>query len=324
MLRYIFRRVLLMIPVMLGAIIIVFTINFCSEVSPAVIALGSHALDEELLAKTEHEMGLDRPYLVQLGEYLLNLIRGDLGDSYVYPQKVATLIKARIPNTLKISVMSICFAAVIGIPLGVIAALRQNTIVDYGTTTFAVLLNSMPSFLVAVLLMIVFAVKLRWFPVSGLDNWTGYVLPIAAATVTPITQNARMTRSAVLEVIRLDYIRTARSKGIDEGTIRIRHVLRNALIPILTLIGGSLGHCVAGSILVEKIFNVPGMGTLISQSISVKDYITVQGCVIVCALFVTVMNLLTDLAYAAVDPRIRAQLSVKKRRREKPAAVREG
>lgn len=309
MFRYIIRRILLIIPVLLGAIIIVFTINFFSASNPAMIKLGLEANDPEKLAVMEHEMGLDRPYFVQLGSYLLDLCRGDLGNSYVYNKTVSELILARIPNTLKLSLGAICLSVIIGIPLGLIAALRQNTIVDYATTTLAILMNAMPGFLLAVLLMIIFAVNLKWFPVSGSDTWKHFVLPGIAAGVMPITQNARMTRSAVLETIRQDYVRTARSKGIAEKKVIFRHILKNALIPIITLIGTSIGTCLAGSILVEMIFNIPGMGTLINSSIMAQDYITVQGCVVVCAIMVTIMNLLTDLAYAAVDPQIRARYS---------------
>lgn len=321
MLRYISRRILLIVPVLLGAIIIVFTINFFSSSNPAMIKLGLSASDPEKLAAMEAEMGLDQSYFVQLGNYLVGLLHGDLGDSYVYDKTVSELIMARIPNTLKMSSGAILLSIIIGIPLGLIAALRQNTAIDYATTTFAVLMNAMPGFLVAVLLMIVFSVNLGWFPVSGADSWKSFVLPVIASGIGPITQNARMTRSSVLEVIRQDYVRTARSKGIAEKKVISRHILKNALIPIITLIGTSLGTCLAGSILVEMIFNIPGMGMLISSSISAQDYITVQGCVLVCAVVVTVMNLLTDLAYAVVDPQIRAQYTAGSKKKKKGTAA---
>lgn len=321
MLRYIIKRLLMIIPVLLGAIIIIFTINYFSATNPAMIKLGLSASDPEKLAAMEHEMGLDRSYLVQLGDYVLKLCKGDLGDSYVYSKSVADLVKGRIPNTLKISIGAIFIAVILGIPLGLAAALHQNTPVDYATTIFAILLNAIPGFLIGVFLMVVFAVKLKWFPVSGIDSWKSFVLPVIAAGVGPVTQYARMTRSSVLEVIRQDYVRTAKSKGISDREIVLRHVLKNALIPIVTMIGGSLGGSVAGSILVELIFNIPGMGTLISQSISQKDFITVQGCVVICAIVVCVMNLLTDLTYALIDPRIKAQYTVEHKRRLKQAAA---
>ena len=272
-----------------------------------MIKLGLNAKDEVKLAETREEMGLNRPYIVQLGDYVWKLCHGDFGNSYVYSKSVWELLSSRIPNTLKLGIGAMIISICIGIPLGLVAALHQNSAIDYATTTFAVIMNAMPGFLVAVILMLVFALKLGWFPPSGADGWKSFVLPIIAAGIGPITQDARMTRSSVLEVIRQDYVRTARAKGIAEKQVISRHVLKNALIPILTMVGSGLGSCLAGSILVEMIFNIPGMGMLINSSIMSKDFITVQGCVVVCAVVVALANLLTDLAYAFVDPRIMAQ-----------------
>lgn len=323
MLKYIIRRLLLIIPVLLGAIIIIFTINYFSTTNPAMIKLGLSANDPELLAAMEAEMGLDRPYIVQLGDYLLGLLHFDLGDSYVYAKTVSELLGARIPNTLKISIGAMLIAVCLGIPLGLLSALHQNSIIDYITSILAILLNAIPGFLVAVVLMQVFGVTLKWLPVSGADSWRHFILPIIAASMGSLAQNARMTRSSVLEVIRQDYVRTARAKGIEESKVTTRHVLKNALIPILTTVGNGLGAAMAGSILVELIFNIPGMGTLINQSINNKDFITVQGCVVVCAIVVSVMNLVTDLAYAAVDPRIKAQYSAGSKSRKERQAEKE-
>ncbi len=323
MLKYILRRLLLIIPVLLGAIIVVFTINFFSTTDPAMIKLGLSASDPTKLAAMRETMGLNRPYIVQLADYVWNLFHGDLGDSYVYSKTVWELLAGRIPNTLKLGIGAMVISVCIGIPLGIAAALHQNSAVDYITTTFAVVMNAMPGFLVAVLLMVVFALKLGWFPVSGADGFKSFVLPVIAAGIGPITQNARMTRSSVLEVIRQDYVRTARAKGIAESKVIMRHVMKNSLIPILTMVGSGLGTCLAGSILVEMIFNIPGMGMLINSSIMSKDFITVQGCVVVCAIVVALANLLTDLAYAAIDPRIKAQYTAGSRRRVKAAQGKE-
>lgn len=324
MLKYIVRRLLLIIPVLLGAIIIIFTINYFSTTDPAMIKLGINAQNEEMLADMRHEMGLDRPYIVQLGDYLLNLCKGDLGDSYIYSKTVAELIGSRIPNTLKISLGAILISICLGIPLGLAAALHQNSFIDYLTSILAILLTAIPGFLVAVVLVQFFAVKLGWFPVSGASNGIrSFILPTIAAGVGSLAQNARMTRSSVLEVIRQDYVRTARAKGISEGKVVTRHVLKNALIPILTMVGNGMGAAMAGSILVEMIFQIPGMGMLINNSINSKDFITVQGCVLVCAIVVCVMNLLTDLAYAAVDPRIKAQYTAGSKNKKKASAAKE-
>lgn len=323
MLKYILRRLLLIIPVLLGAIIVVFTINFFSTTDPAMIKLGLSASDPYKLAAMRETMGLNRPYIVQLADYIWNLLHGNLGDSYVYSKTVWELLAGRIPNTLKLGIGAMVISVCIGIPLGIVAALHQNSAVDYITTTFAVVMNAMPGFLVAVLLMVVFALKLGWFPVSGADGFKSFVLPVIAAGIGPITQNARMTRSSVLEVIRQDYVRTARAKGIAESKVIMRHVMKNSLIPILTMVGSGLGTCLAGSILVEMIFNIPGMGMLINSSIMSKDFITVQGCVVVCAIVVALANLLTDLAYAAIDPRIKAQYTAGSKRRAKAAEGKE-
>ena len=320
MLKYILRRLLLIIPVLLGAIIVVFTINYFSTTDPAMIKLGMSASDPYKLAAMRETMGLNRPYIVQLADYIWKLLHGDLGNSYVYSKTVWELLAGRIPNTLKLGIGAMLLSICVGIPLGIVAALHQNTVIDYATTTFAVIMNAMPGFLVAVILMLIFSLKLGWFPVSGAESFKSFVLPVIAAGIGPITQNARMTRSSMLEVIRQDYVRTARAKGVAERVITTKHVLKNALIPILTMVGTGLGTCLAGSILVEMIFNIPGMGMLINSSIMSKDFITVQGCVVVCAVVVALANLLTDLAYAAVDPRIKAQYTAGSKKDKKKAA----
>ena len=320
MLKYILRRLLLIIPVLLGAVIVVFTINYFSTTDPAMVKLGLSASDPYKLAAMREQMGLNRPYIVQLADYIWKLFHGDLGNSYVYSKTVWELLAGRIPNTLKLGLGAMVLSIAVGIPLGIAAALHQNTAIDYATTTFAVIMNAMPGFLVAVILMLIFSLKLQWFPVSGADGFKSFVLPVISAGIGPITQNARMTRSSILEVIRQDYVRTARAKGIAERVITTKHVLKNALIPILTMVGAGLGTCLAGSILVEMIFNIPGMGMLINSSIMSKDFITVQGCVVVCAVVVALANLLTDLAYAAVDPRIKAQYTAGSRKDKKKAA----
>ena len=307
MIRYIIRRILLMIPILLGVIIVVFTINFCSESSPAVTILGATATPEKV-AQVEHELGLDRPYLEQLGSYLYNLVvKRDLGNSYVYKTPVAKLIAARLPSTVKVGLMGVVLSVIIGIPLGVLAAVKQYSVLDYGATFLSVILSAVPSFWLALMLITIFSVNLHWLPVSGVGTWKHYVLPVISVAIGPIAMITRMTRSSMLEVIRQDYIRTARAKGLSEGNVIIHHVLQNGLIPVATIVGMMIGISMTGAIIVETIFNIPGLGTLMNSSISSKDYITVQGCVLICAFIVTTMNLLTDIAYAFIDPRIKAQ-----------------
>ena len=327
MIRYIIRRVLLMIPILLGVIIVVFTINFFSESSPAITILGATATPEKV-AQVEHELGLDRPYLEQLGNYLLNLItKFDLGNSYVYKTPVAKLIAARLPSTVKIGLMGVLLSIVIGIPLGVLAAVKQYSVFDYGATLLSVILSAVPSFWLALMLITTFSVNLGWLPVSGVGTWKHYVLPVISVAIGPIAMITRMTRSSMLEVIRQDYIRTARAKGLSEGNVVFHHVLQNGLIPVATIVGMMIGISMTGAIIVETIFNIPGLGTLMNSSISSKDYITIQGCVLVCAFIVTSMNLLTDIAYAIIDPRIKAQYTASsggRKREEKAETPKEG
>ena len=305
MLKYIVRRLLLIIPVLLGAIIIIFTINYFSTTNPAMIKLGLSANDPVLLAEMEHEMGLDRPYIVQLGSYLWDLLHGDLGDSYIYSSTVAQLIGGRIPNTLILSIGAILISICVGIPLGLAAALHQNSIIDYITSILAILLNAIPGFLIGVVLMQVFGVALGWLPVSGVDSWQGYILPIIAAGVGPISQNARMTRSSVLEVIRQDYVRTAKAKGVAKWKVIFKHALRNSLLPIITYAGPQIAYIITGSMVIETIFTVGGIGSKFVSAISNRDYTMIMATTIFLATLMVAANVICDLLYKVVDPRIK-------------------
>lgn len=321
MTKYILKRILMMIPVLIGVVIIIFTINYFSAVSPAVLLCGPNATAEELAAK-EAELGLDQPYLVQIGTYFWNIVtKGSLGQSYVYKQPVLDMILLRLPITIKIGFFAALLSAVIGIPLGILAAVKQNSIFDYVSTVLSVILSAMPAFFLCLILMLFFSVRLKWLPVQGIESWKGYILPIVATGVMPIAMTTRMTRSSMLEVIRQDYVRTARAKGVPERAIIWKHTLKNALIPIITVVGMNLGLSMTGSVLCETIFNIPGLGLLMNSSISQRDFITTQGCVLICAFIISGMNLLTDLCYAFVDPRIKAQYkSAKKPKAEKRKA----
>jgi len=298
---------LLLIPVLLGVIVIVFTINYCTEGSPAFTILGAAATPENV-AEVEHEWGLDRPYLVQLGSYIWNIVsKGDLGTSYSYRRPVAEMIAERLPNTVKLGLLSVLFSIVIGIPLGIVAATRQYSALDYSATALASVLAALPSFWLALMLMLFFSVKLKWLPVSGLGTWKNWVLPVVANGIMPVALITRMTRSSMLEVIRQDYIRTARAKGLSEQGVVFGHALKNSLIPIITVVGNTAGLAMTGAIIVETVFNIPGLGVMMNLAIGQNDYITTQSGVLVCAVIICLMNLITDMAYAFVDPRIKAQ-----------------
>lgn len=307
MIKYVIKRLLLIIPILIGVVVVVFTINYFSSGSPVFTYLGSSATPEAI-AELEHEWGLDRPYLVQLGDYFWQLIsKGSLGTSYVYRTPVLDLILPKLKPTLIIGVVGTLVSVVIGLSLGILAATRQYSAFDYGSTFLAVLLNALPNFWVAMMLMLIFGLKLQILPISGLGTWKNYVLPIVAVSMSPVAVITRMTRSSMLEVIRQDYIRTARSKGIPEKRVIFHHALKNALIPVVTVIGLIMGASVTGTIIIETVFNIPGLGLLIKNSIGSSDYITVQGCVLVCAFIISLLTLITDIVYAFIDPRIKSQ-----------------
>lgn len=311
------HRLLLLIPVLIGVVIVVFTINYFSSVSPVYSLVPSTATPEMIAAKT-HELGLDRPYFVQLGNYFWDLItEGSFGTSYIHKVPVWQLIATRFPVTVKIGLSAAIISSVLGILLGILAAVKQNTIYDYSSTFLAVILAALPGFWICLILMLFFSVQLRWTPVAGVETWKGYILPIVATATMPIAMTMRMTRSSILEVIRLDYVRTARAKGLPENVVIMKHTLRNAMIPVITVVGMSLGMSMTGSVIAETIFNIPGLGLLMSSSINQKDFITTQGCVLICAFIISAMNMLTDLTYGIIDPRIKAEYSKMSARRKR-------
>jgi peptide/nickel transport system permease protein len=281
---------------------------------PARIMLGSDATQEQIdfLRK---EMGLDQPLPVQYLHWLGNVLQGDLGKSIFYKDAVSSTIATRLPITFQLGIYSLLLSLLIGIPAGVLAAVKRGTAVD---STIVFLSNSgiaIPSFWLAVLGVYVFSMKMGLLPVQGYvspledfgESFKHMVMPVIVLAMAPLASLTRQTRSAMLEVIRQDYIRTARSKGLKEGIVIVRHALRNALIPIITLLGLSLGHIVGGSVFIESVFNIPGMGRLLVQSILTQDYIVVQGCVLIIAAVVAIVNLIVDITYSYVDPRIHYQ-----------------
>lgn len=330
MLRYTLRRILLLIPVLIGVVVIIFTINYVTGADEQVIAflLSSTASPEDVANKL-HELGLDRPYLVQLGNYFWQIIaHGSFGTSYVLHKPVAELISQRIWITVRLGLGAAILSTIIGIPIGILAAVKQNSVFDYICTFFATMCSALPSFWLCLMFILFFSVKLGWFPITGIKTWKGYVLPIVASGIFPIAMLVRMTRASMLEVIRQDYIRTARAKGIPERRVVWRHALQNALVPVVTLIGTNIGASLTGSVLAETIFNIPGLGLLMQNSLSKYDTITEMGCILLCAFIMSVMNLLTDLFYAVIDPRIHAQYEGAGRRKravaKKPALAEGG
>ena len=295
-----------MIPILIGVIIVIFTINYFTKGSPAIGILGAAATPDNI-AQTEHEWGLDRPYFVQLGEYLWNVVtRFDFGISYSYNRPVLEIIGERIGITVLLGMLSVVVTVIVGIPLGIVAATKQNTPFDYVATTVAVILAAFPSFWLALILILLFSVHLKILPISGLGTWQHWVLPVITTGLFPLATIFRMTRSSMLECIRQDYVRTARSKGLKERQVLFKHVLPNGMIPVATSVGLTAGFAMTGTIIIESIFNIPGMGLLLSGAIGKYDYNLMRGVVVVCAILIFACNLLTDIVYAFLDPRIRA------------------
>ena len=309
MVRFTLKRLLWMIPVLIGILFIVFTLSHFMPGDPVQNKLGTNYTQEQYDAM-EHELGLDQPFLKQFWDYLVGVVtRFDLGTSYKSYRAVNTMIFERLGTTLKLGIFSSIVTIVISMPLGIISARKQYTPLDYSVTTISLIFASVPGFWLAMMMMILFALKLGWLPSSGIGSWKNYVMPVLAQGLMPLASITRMTRSSMLEVIRQDYIRTARAKGLPENKVIHRHALRNALIPVITVVGMQMSMIFGGSVVIETIFSMPGLGTLLMSSINGRDYPAIMGIVFVLSLSVCVINLLVDLVYAAVDPRIKAQFS---------------
>jgi peptide/nickel transport system permease protein len=307
MFRYILRRSLFLIPVMLGVSFIVFSLIHFTPGDPAMIILGEQA-QPEAIEQLREEMGLNDPFLVQYGRYVINVVtKLDFGRSYVSRREVFGEIIGQFPNTVKLAALAVAVAVFIGIPAGVIAATHQNKWIDNVTMFFSLLGVSMPIFWQGILLILVFSLTLQWLPSSGFNTWQQMILPSITLGSGSAAIIARMTRSSMLEVYRQDYVRTARSKGLRERIVVMRHALKNALIPIVTVIGLQFGFLLGGAVLTESIFGIPGLGRLMVNSIRTKDMMIIQGGVLLIAFTFSIINLFVDVLYAYLDPRIRSQ-----------------
>ena len=307
MLRYIVRRVLFLIPVLLGVAFCVFTLLYLTPGDPARMVLGDLAT-EEAVQEFRNREGLNDPFLVQFGNYVWKAVtKGDIGRSYVTKRSVAQEVLAAFPATLELSALAMVIAILVGLPCGILSAIKQYSIFDTVTMIFAMIGLSMPVFWLGLLLILLFSVHLRWLPSSGFGTFKAMILPAVSLSAQAISMVTRMTRSSMLEVIRADYIRTARAKGQKEFVVIWVHALHNALIPVVTLCGLQFGHLLAGAILTESIFAIPGVGRLMVTSIMQRDYPMVQGGVLFIAIAFSIVNLLVDLVYAYIDPRIKAQ-----------------
>lgn len=308
MLRYLIRRLLLTIPVLLGVATIVFALIHFIPGDPAQAMLGDGASQEDIQQLRER-LGLDRPLAVQYGSFLRGLTRGDLGVSLRNDQPVAGQILERMPATAELAFAAMAVAVLIALPLGIVAAVWRGTIIDFGAMTLSLVGISIPNFWLGPLLAIVFSVELGWLPVGGSGTLAHLVLPSVTLGAALAAILARMTRASLLEELQEPYVLAARAKGVSRTRAVLHHAFRNSLIPIVTILGLQFGVVLTGAVITETIFAWPGIGRLLIQSISFRDYPTVQGCVLLIAVTYVGMNLLTDLTYGFLDPRIRVDRS---------------
>ncbi len=310
--KYILKRLLWMIPIILGVAVLVFTLMYFCPGDPAEIILGAGASDAEM-EYLRTTMGLNDPFFIRLGRFLKDtFIRFDFGKSWTTNLSIAESIRERLPRTFALAVAIMALSVMIGIPLGVVAATHQNQWQDNMCMALALLGVSVPSFWLALLLIILFSIKLDLLPPMGIGGIEYYILPALAGCTGGIAALARQTRSSMLDVIRSDYITTARSKGIPEKKVIIRHALKNALIPIITIIGTQFGRLLGGTMILEAIFGIPGLGSYIVTGVNNRDYPVVMIGSIFLAVMFSLCMLGVDLVYAAVDPRIKAQYAKKR------------
>jgi peptide/nickel transport system permease protein len=331
MTRYIIRRLLLLLPVLFGVSLATFVVMHLFTADPVTIILGEHATTERIAALRE-EMGLNKPIYLQFSDYLVKAVHGDLGNSVITRTSITAELMARFPATIELAVAAICIASVLGLAMGVLSAVKQNSIFDYGTMVAALMGVSMPIFWLGLMMIILFSVTLGWLPASGRiaigmqpeqitglylvdslltgnlesfrDAFLHMVMPAVALGAYSTAIIARMTRATMLETIRQDYIRTARAKGLKEGVVIIKHALRNALIPIVTVIGLQMGSLLGGAVLTETVFSWPGIGSYVVEGIMASDYPRVQGAVLLIGTIFVLVNLIVDIMYSYLDPRI--------------------
>ena len=309
--RYILKRVLILIPLIFLVSFIVFTMMDLAPGDPVIALVGEHMTEEQIEAKRE-ELGLNDSLLVRYARYMKGVFRGDFGRSLYGDKVVLDEYLHRLPYTVSLAVVSIIITLVIALPLGILAAVKQNTWIDAIASGVAIIGLSVPGFWLGLMLIILFAVKLHWLPTSGADRgFLSYILPAVSLAVANASLLTRMTRSSMLDTIRQDYLRTVRAKGLDEKGTILKHALRNALVPIVTIAGSQFSGLLGGAIVVENVFAWPGIGTLTLTAIRQHDVTAATGYAVLTTVFTSVTLLLIDILYAYIDPRIKAQYSGK-------------
>ena len=304
MARHILHRFLLTLPALWLVLTLVFLLIHIVPGDPVEQMLGEGAAPGQV-AELRHSLGLDRPLPVQYGRYLWDVAHGDLGQSFKFQAPVRRVIFERYPATMQLAFLALLVCAAIAIPAGVISAHRRGRFTDRAVSVFTLFGLAVPNFALGPLLIVLFSIQLGWLPVSGRGGPLNYVLPAATLGAALAAILTRMVRGAMLEELSSDYVRTARAKGLSTSSVLVRHALRNALIPIITILGLQFGTLLAGTIVTETIFSWPGIGRLTVQAISSRDYPLLQGCILVIALSYVLVNLLTDVLYSFIDPRVR-------------------
>lgn len=298
------KRLLGVIPVVFGVLLLTFLLVHLVPGDPVEVMLGESASSADR-TQLRAELGLDQPVIVQFGRYLTKLAQGDFGNSIHSREPVAKMLADRLPATIRLALLALSIAIAIGLPLGIIAALRANRWPDRLATLTSLTFSAMPHFWLGPLLMMVFALWLGWLPVSGMESQTSIILPALTLGFGLSAILTRMTRASLLEVLHEDFVRTARAKGLHECDVILRHAMRAALLPVVTIVGLQLGGLLAGTVITETVFGWDGVGRLLVESIEKRDYPVTQACVLVIALIYVLVNLLTDLAYSRLDPRVR-------------------
>jgi len=309
MIFYVIKRLLLLIPTLLCVAFLVFSIMSLTPGDPARIILGPSA-PPEAVAQLNSELGFDRPFLVRFVNYVIGAVtRFDFGFSYRTREPVVSEVVKRVPVSIQVAFNAILFATALGIPIGIISAVKQYSHLDNTARVLGILLASVPAFWLGLILIFIFSLKLNLLPTSGVGSWKNYILPMATLGLPYSGSQLRFTRSAMLETIRQDYIRTVRAKGVPEGKVIFSHALKNALLPIITVVGTSFGGLLGGAVLTESVFTLPGLGTMIVSGIRTKDIPLVMGGTLFFTIMFGVIMLIVDLLYAFVDPRIKAKYS---------------
>lgn len=315
MLRFILKRLISIIPVLIGISLTIFIILQITPGDPARSLLSINATEEEVQQKRE-ELGLNEPILLQYVKYVNRLLHGDLGKSWMYGYNIREELSLRIPRTLILALLSIMFTITVGIPAGVISAVKQYSIFDNFTMFLALFFTSIPTFWFGLMSIYTFSLKLGWLPVMGMDSPLSLILPTITCGLSVLANLLRTTRSTMLEIRREDYVRTARAKGVGELSVIIMHTLRNALLPIVTLIGLNFGVLMGGAVLTESVFVIPGIGTMMINSVKAKDIPVVMACIIFTAMCIALTNLFVDILYTFIDPTLKSRYFVSNKQKK--------